>query len=139
MSLPILVAIVVIGISLSVAAVHFTGGTRTARLASEAEARAAFARDYPDIVAGAVRLAGDGTGALLVLGDGRIGVLSAIGDRFLTRIVAPGSAALTANGRVVALRVADISWPGRMFELTDAAAASAIAAAFAAPDTRKAA
>ena len=32
MSLPVLVVLVVIGIALSVAAVHFTGGTRTATL-----------------------------------------------------------------------------------------------------------
>ena len=33
MSLPVLVALVVFGIALSVAAVHFTGGTKTATLA----------------------------------------------------------------------------------------------------------
>lgn len=48
MSLPVLVALVVFGIALSVAAVHFTGGTRTATLADADQALSRFAQDFPD-------------------------------------------------------------------------------------------
>ena len=48
MSLPVLVALVVVGIALSVAAVHFTGGTTIATLANADQALARFAEDFPD-------------------------------------------------------------------------------------------
>ncbi|CCV07398.1 conserved exported hypothetical protein [Mesorhizobium metallidurans STM 2683] len=60
MSLPVLVALVVFGIALSVAAVHFTGGTRTATLAGADQALRRFAQDFPDEAAAAIRLTKDG-------------------------------------------------------------------------------
>ena len=59
MSLPVLVVLVVFGIALSVAAVHFTGGTTTATLAGADQALARFAEDFPDEKPGAVRLTAD--------------------------------------------------------------------------------
>jgi len=47
MSLPVLVAIVVLGIALSVAAVHFTGGSKTATLIDPDQASRRFAEDFP--------------------------------------------------------------------------------------------
>ncbi|WP_348524655.1 hypothetical protein [Mesorhizobium huakuii] len=46
MSLPVLVAIVVLGIALSVAAVHFTGGSKAATLANPDQALHRFAEDF---------------------------------------------------------------------------------------------
>ena len=67
MSLPLLVVIVVFGIALSVLAVHFTGGSKTATLASADQALERFAEDFPDDLATAVRLTADGRTAFLDL------------------------------------------------------------------------
>ncbi|RUX68801.1 hypothetical protein EOA25_41375, partial [Mesorhizobium sp. M2A.F.Ca.ET.040.01.1.1] len=68
MSLPVLVVLVAFGIALSVAAVHFTGGTTTATLAGAAQALARLADDFPDERPGAVRLTADNHAAFLDLG-----------------------------------------------------------------------
>ena len=49
MSLPVLVALVVVGIALSVLAVHFTGGSKIATLAGADQALSRFADDFPDV------------------------------------------------------------------------------------------
>ncbi|WP_256750570.1 hypothetical protein [Mesorhizobium sp. Mes31] len=85
MSLPVLVAIVVLGIALSVAAVHFTGGSKTAALAGPDQALTRFAEDFPDDIATRVRLTADARTAFLDIGQGRIGIVHGIGDCFLTR------------------------------------------------------
>ncbi|MBZ9738306.1 MULTISPECIES: hypothetical protein [unclassified Mesorhizobium] len=130
MSLPVLVAIVVLGIALSVAAVHFTGGSRKARLADAAQARERFAQDYPDEEVTAVRLTSDGQAAFLELGRGRLGIVQVIGDCFLTRVVAPGDvAALTSDAaNAITLRLADFTWKGGRFTFADAGDAKAVLA-----------
>ncbi|WP_246675377.1 hypothetical protein [Mesorhizobium sp. B2-3-4] len=123
-----LVAIVVLGIALSVAAVHFTGGSRKARLADAQQARERFAQDYPDEDATAVRLTSDGQAAFLELGRGRLGIVQAIGDCFLTRVVTSGDvAALTLEtATAITLRIGDFTWKGGRFTFTDAADTRAV-------------
>ena len=87
MSLPVLVAIVAFGIALSVAAVHFTGGSKTATLTDVDQALRRFAEDFPDEAVQAIRLTADAKTAFLDLGRGRIGIVHSVGDCFLTRIV----------------------------------------------------
>jgi type II secretory pathway pseudopilin PulG len=128
MSLPVLVAIVVFGIALSVAAVHFTGGSRKARLADAQQARDRFAQDYPDERATAVRLTSDGQSAFLEFGNGRLGIVQAIGDCFLTRLVAPDDVAVlaAADANTITLRLADFTWKGGRFTFADAADAKSV-------------
>lgn len=123
MSLPVLVAIVVFGIALLVAAVHFTGGSRKARLADARQARDRFAQDYPDEQAVSVRLTSDSQTAFLELGRGRLGIVQAIGDCFLTRLVIPEDVAVltAADAHAINLRLADFTWKGGRFIFADAA------------------
>lgn len=122
MSLPLLVAIVALGIALSVAAVHFTGGSKTATLGGADQALSRSAEDFPDEIAAVVRLTADARTAFLDIGRGRIGIVHSIGDCFLTRIVTPqGVAVLNAgDGNMVSLRLADFTWKGGRFRFASA-------------------
>jgi hypothetical protein len=131
MSLPVLVALVVVGIALSVLAVHFTGGSRIATLAGADQALSRFADDFPDERAEAVRLTTDGRTAFLDLGHGRSGIVHSVGDCFLTRIVTPHDIRaldLDETG-AISLSLADFTWKGGRFAFADKADARAVAAA----------
>ncbi|RWA73684.1 hypothetical protein [Mesorhizobium sp.] len=129
MSLPVLVVFVVLGIALSVAAVHFTGGTTTATLSSADQALARFGEDFPDEKPHAVRLTSDRHAAFLELGPRRCGIVQSIGDCFLTRIVTRHDVlALTREGNVVTLRLNDFTWKGGKFAFADKADAQTVAA-----------
>ncbi|RJT30409.1 hypothetical protein D3227_30075 [Mesorhizobium waimense] len=131
MSLPVLVALVVFGIAQSVAAVHFTGGTKSATLAGADQALSRFAEDFPDEVATTVRLTVDARTAFLDLGRGRTGIVHSIGDCFLTRIVtASDIVALDVDdGGAILLKLADFTWKGGHFAVADRADVEAITAA----------
>lgn len=127
-SLPVLVGMVVVGICTAVAAVHFTGGSRTARLADTGQVLDRFAVDFPDLRAGAVRLTENGDTAFIELDRGHIGIVHVIGDRYLTRAVTPAEiefAELDADA-VLTLRLKDFTWRGGRFVFADTAAAHAI-------------
>jgi hypothetical protein len=130
MSLPILVAIVFFGIALSVAAVHFTGGSKTATLIGGDHALSRFAEDFPDEMIATVRLTTDARTAFLDLGRGRTGIVHSFGDCFLTRIVTPGDiVALNAvDTRSISLRLADFTWKGGQFVFSSADDANAVMA-----------
>lgn len=127
-SLPILAVMVVFGITLAVAAVHFTGGSRLARLADAGAALERFAVDFPDLKPAATHLTTDGGTAFLDLGQGRTGVVQVIGDRFLTRIVTPADIdfADLEQGEALALRFRDFTWRGGRFVFADAASARTV-------------
>ncbi len=131
MGLPILVAIVVIGITATVLAVHFTGGGKRARIADEEAARAIFRTDHPDILLGDVALTRDAQSAFLALpGDG-IGVVHVLGDGYLTRVFSRkdvGRAAFNEPA-TVSLRFRDFTWTGGNFTFADATTARWVAAA----------
>ncbi|MFK0690424.1 hypothetical protein ACFX5Q_19790 [Mesorhizobium sp. IMUNJ 23033] len=131
MSLPVLVALVVFGIALSVAAVHFTGGTKTATLAGADQALSRFAEDFPDEVATLVRLTADARTGFLDLGNGRTGIVHSIGDCFLTRIVtASDIVALDVDDSgAILLKLADFTWEGGRFAFADSTDAKSVAAA----------
>jgi len=132
MSLPVLVGLVVVGIALSVLAVHFTGGSRIATLAGAAQALSRFADDFPDEKVAAVRLTADSRTAFLDLGEGRSGIVHSVGDCFLTRIVTPHDIMVLdvdeAAG-TISLRLADFTWKGGCFAFADKADAGVVAAA----------
>lgn len=127
-SLPVLVVMVVVGISMAVAAVHFTGGSRTAGLADARQALDRFVVDFPDLNPRAIQLTENGNTAFLELADGRTGIVHAIGDRFLTRVVTPAEIELAGldDSKVLTLRLKDFTWRGGRFAFADAAAALAV-------------
>ena len=121
MSLALLVAMVVAGVSGVVLLVHLTGGGKPARLADEAAALARFALDFPDFDVRSVHLTREGDAAFLALGDGpmgaRVGIVQAVGGKFLTRVIAGrdlAGAPRAANATLM-LRLGDFTWPGGMF------------------------
>ncbi len=128
MSLPLLVAIVALGIALSVAAVHFTGGSKTAALADADQALIRFAEDYPDEMAVTVRLTADAKTAFLDLGRGRIGIVHSIGDCFLTRIVTADDTKVSNadEANTILLRLTDFTWKGGRFRFASAGDAQAL-------------
>ncbi|WP_214470629.1 hypothetical protein [Mesorhizobium sp. dw_380] len=132
MSLPVLVAIVVLGIALSVAAVHFTGGSKTATLANPDQALSRFAEDFPDEMATAVRLTADARTAFLDVGRGRIGIVNSIGACFLTRIVTAADVAVSHSDETntILMRLMDFTWKGGRFRFASAADAQALLDAF---------
>ncbi|CAN7572554.1 hypothetical protein [Mesorhizobium caraganae] len=131
MSLPVLVALVVVGIALSVLAVHFTGGSKIATLAGADQALSRFADDFPDEKVSAVRLTADARTAFLDIGEGCMGIVHSVGDCFLTRIVTPHDiqALNVDEAGAIALTLADFTWKGGRFAFADKADARAVAAA----------
>jgi hypothetical protein len=131
MSLWILVAMVAVGITAIVAAVHLSGYTRLATLADERAAIARFSLDFPDERVLAAVIAASGHSGFLQLERGRVGVVQAIGNRFLTRLVNGSGVTIehTAPERL-RIRVADFTWPGGEFAFDSAAAAGSVLAMF---------
>lgn len=131
MSLPLLVAIVVIGISLAVAAVHFTGGSKVAQIADADDARRIFALDFPDERPHAAEITSDRQSAFLSLPGGRTGIVQSFGDGYFTRIATPADvAALNLRApATLSVRFRDFTWTGGHFSFADAAVAAAVARA----------
>ena len=131
MSLPVLVALVVVGIALSVLAVHFTGGSKIATLAGVDQALSRFADDFPDEKVATVRLTADARTAFLDLGQERCGIVHSVGDCFLTRIVTPHDIRTLDldEAGAITLKLADFTWKGGRFAFADRADAKAVAAA----------
>lgn len=117
MSLALLAVMVVFGVSGVVLLVHLTGGSKPALLADEAAAQARFATDYPDIPVRSVHLTAAREAAFLALGDGRVGIVKAVGGKFLTRVVSARdlAGAPRTNGTTILLRIRDFTWPGGVF------------------------
>lgn len=128
MNLTLLVAMVAVGVAGVVLLVHLTGGSQRARLDGEVAARARFGVDFPDPGIEAVHLTAASDAAFLALDDGRVGIVQAIGDRFLTRVVAAHDLAGTPRvaGTTLMLRLKDFTWPGGTFTFADEEAAGAV-------------
>jgi hypothetical protein len=116
-SLPILVAIVVFGIALTVAAVHFTGGSKVATVADAEHARQLFFADHPDAQPSRVEITVDRHSAFLELPGGRIGIIQSFGDGFFTRIVSSSDIARIRlrEPATLSIRFRDFSWTGGHF------------------------
>lgn len=130
MSLPILVAMVVIGITVAVAAVHLTGGSLRASFSGPQQARQRFAIDFPDHAVTAVYLTEDRRTAFLEVSGDRLGVVHGLGDKFLTRLLMPGDAvrASSPEPTTVAVQFNDFTWKGGTFRFVDADTAGAVLA-----------
>lgn len=131
MSLPVLAALVVVGVGLIVTLIHLTGGSRKASLATADAARERFALDYPNVEVRAVHLIADRCSAFLETADGRIGLVHAMGAKFLTRLLTPADvASMRRSGEASLLaRFPDFTFPGAVFEFESAEIADRVAAA----------
>lgn len=128
MSLPVLVALVVVGISLVVAAVHFTGGSKVAAMDDEDHARQIFALDFPDEKPGEVMITSDRHSAFLPLPGERCGMVQSFGDGFFTRIVGGKDiASITLREQGLSIRFRDFTWTGGHFRFAEEGPAQRIA------------
>lgn len=128
MSLPILVAIVAVGIALTVAAVHFTGGGKTAEIAGADDARQIFLADFPDEQTGDVIVTTDRKSAFLTLERGRMGIVQSFGDGFFTRIASAKDIAAVSvrEPGILTMRFRDFTWTGGHFHFADMGAARSV-------------
>lgn len=131
MGLAVLVAMVVIGVSLVVASVHLTGGSKRASLRDAAQARQLFASDYPDIATSTADLTTDGENAFLLLPGGAIGIVHVVGDGFLTRLITGADVASVQlrPPATLSLRFRDFTWAGGHFTFSDPATMQRLASA----------
>ena len=128
MTLQLLVFIVVTGILLVVAAVHFTGGGETARIESEQRAVSRFNADFPEDKIINVWRAEDGATAILAF-NGGAGIIRVIGDKLITRRIPDHSVAVSRKGRELALSLNERIWRGCVVHLTNEAEAAECEAA----------
>lgn len=136
MTLPVLVAVVAIGVSLIVLTVHLTGGTRNAELASAEQAIERYLVDYPEDNPVECRLSADRRDAVIDLGDGAVGLVHAVGSHYLTRHVAQGEVRARVDEREperIRLVTGDFTWPRAVLAFGDAETARAVATMFDVP------
>lgn len=128
MSLPILVAIVAVGIALTVAAVHWTGGSKIATITDGEHARQLFFADFPDERPGNADVTTDGRSAFMSLPGGRTGIVQSFGDGFFTRIVSSADIATIAvrEPATVSIRFRDFTWTGGHFTFAERDVARAV-------------
>jgi hypothetical protein len=128
MPLELLAGMVVVGLSLVIGAVHFSGLSRPARIDAAGTAIARFLVDFPDESPGETIVTVDGRDAFIALAQHRVGMVHAIGDRFLTRILRAGmvtSVALPAPDKLE-LRLADFTLPRELTSFRNAAEAARV-------------
>lgn len=134
MPLSLLVSVVVGGIALVVLMVHLTGGSRVTGIESAEQATGRFLVDYPEAVVSRTILSADRRDAVLELTDGHVGLVHAIGSKYLTRFVNRGEMAATSSRKedgVVDLDTGDITWPRAHMHFADNETAETVAGLFA--------
>ena len=117
MPLEILALLVVFGVGGVVLAIHLTGGTVTAVFDAPDDAISRFQEDFPDAGVAKVVITKDRHSAIMKLKGRAAGIVHAVGDRFLTRLLEPGNpvTATAAKDATLLLRLDDISWRGGEF------------------------
>jgi hypothetical protein len=128
MPLEFLAAMVVAGLSLVIGAVHLSGLSRPAIVSGPDQARARFLLDFPDENPGEVVISADGRAAFIALAGGRTGLVHAMGDRFLTRILERRSirAVQREPDGVLAVRLDDFTLPAERARFSSAADAAKV-------------
>ena len=92
----LIVAVAPLAVAGLIYLVYLLGGSQRATLANEAEALARFQKDYPEWTGTDVRLSDDRHIALLPTSDAdQIGLVFAVGDVFVARLVAIDDIELT--------------------------------------------
>jgi hypothetical protein len=138
MSLPILVLLVVVGITAAVLAVHLTGGSKIAAIRDSAHARDLFAADFPDEPTGEASLTTERHSAFMTLPGERVAIVQSFGDGFFTRIVSVADIATIAvrDPATISIRFKDFTWTGGHFHFDHADTARAVSTALGGDKTR---
>lgn len=132
MSLPVLVGVVSFGIVLVVFLVHISGGSRRLVIADEAMAAALFGADHEGAGVARAYLTADRHDAVLVLADGGIGLVHAMGSKAVTRRFGRGEgpdATAAGDETSVAIRFHDIAMADIRLTFADRASRDAVTAA----------
>jgi hypothetical protein len=128
MSLAILVPMVIAGVTLIVALIHWSGLSTRAEIASASVARERFLLDYPKAGIFRVDLTADGRAAFLALGDGTTGLVETFGDRMVTEMLGRGNVAFAyAEGPRLIVQGKDYTWKGGSYRLSGDEIAARIA------------
>jgi len=117
MSLWVTLIIVTAGIAGIVALVHFTGGSARVRLESKAEVLSMWNTEFPDCPATGVLLEPSGFAALIDLENNGTGLLWAMGDEAVGRVLQSGI--LEQRGDVLRIELPDITAPHVDIEISD--------------------
>lgn len=88
MPLTILVPMILVGLALVAIAIRLLGLSKDVSIPAIADAISLLRADYPDANIEEAILASNGKAAILKLEDGSAGLVEAMGDRFITRILA---------------------------------------------------
>lgn len=121
MPLPVLGALVVLGIGGLVLLIHLLGWSRRPQYADEAEAREALLTDYPHARIHGVDLADDRRAALFDLAEG-VGFAAPFGDGRLTRVIAAEDVVgIDEAPDGLTIRLTDYTAPRLTVKLADAA------------------
>ncbi len=113
MTLPLLLLLVVIGVSLVVGAVHLAGGSKISALTDENSAIERFAVDFPEFVSTKIVLSSDHNVAVLI-NDRSVnaGIVVVMGAHSLTRILdADFLNSVTRSDKGLVLGLADMTLP----------------------------
>ena len=125
MPLPVLGALVVLGIGGLVLLIHFLGWTRRPQYADETEATEALLTDYPHASVRRVALADDRRAALFELAEG-VGFAAPFGEGRLTRVIGPGDVRRVDEGpEGLIIRLTDYTAPQLTVTMTDPASRQA--------------
>ncbi len=101
--------VVTLGIAGIIALVHFTGGSVRARLESKAAVLARWNNEFPEHPATGAMLEPSGFAALIDLEDNRTGLLWAMGDGMVGRVLVSG--ALEQRGDRLRIELPDFTAP----------------------------
>jgi len=117
MSLALLGFLAVLGVSLVVALVHFSGGSRDAEFHDNDAVRMRFGIDYPDFKAASVVISSDHKTALLLDDTGNeTGLVMAMGIHSLTRLLDAASIkSLVRKAKVIEIVLNDMTLPKVVF------------------------
>lgn len=125
MPLPVLGALVVLGIGGLVLLVHLFGWSKRPQYADDREAAEALLTDYPHASVRAVFLADDRRAALFVLADG-VGFAAPFGEGRLTRVIGADDVQRVEDGPGgLTIRLNDYTAPRLSVAMKDAAARQA--------------
>lgn len=120
MPLPVLGALVVLGIGGLVLLVHFLGGSKRPRYADAAAAETALTSDYPNATIRQTMLADDQRAALFELADG-VGFAAPFGEGRLTRVLGSGDVKQVDDGPDgLTIRLTDYTSPRLKVQIANA-------------------
>ncbi|MEZ5872120.1 MAG: hypothetical protein R3D32_09775 [Nitratireductor sp.] len=121
----ILVPMILVGLALVAVAIHLLGLSKDVFISTISDAIRLLETDFPDAIVEEAILASNGKAAILKLEDGSAGLVEAMGDRYVTRVVARNDVRqVERKGDCeLVLRLADFTLPRLILNFTEPKAA----------------